>query len=432
MRSIQIESIALHFSLFCRMILSEKSANFSGSYSRVRSIQIEPIALYFSLFCRMILSEKSANFSGSCSGRARAIPLAMDDETAFPEEIADRFRSQLVLKRDVFSTVERGWFRAEAGEVAAVLRRIDLVPWWSFPLARHLFRREARALARAGRLGMAPPLLFAGPRCLVRGWLDGLPVHVARPNDDLAFFRSAKRALRTLHRAGVTHNDLAKEQNWLRSADGQALLTDFQLATHFRRRHALFRLLAYEDLRHLLKHKRRYAPAALTAREKKVLAQKSWPARIWLATGKRVYYAMTRGLMNVSDREGGGPRLVNDAPVLADWLKRAPSVRDAAIVAFPDRRTGVGLYAFVETDATEGDLSRELATIPVTVKKPERLQLAPQLPRDSAGAVRTDILQLVAMNQVDLIERLLASEAEKQMMAGIIADRRNLRDRFAF
>ena len=59
-----------------------------------------------------------------------------------------------------------------------------------------------------------------------------------------------------------------------------------------------------------------------------------------MATGKKVYYAITRGMLNFTDREGGGPRLVNDAPVLAARLKAHPKVRDAAIVPYPDRRTG--------------------------------------------------------------------------------------------
>ena len=50
----------------------------------------------------------------------------------------------VLLKRDVFSTVERGRFRLRDGEVDAVLRRLDQVPWWSFIPARHLFARERR------------------------------------------------------------------------------------------------------------------------------------------------------------------------------------------------------------------------------------------------------------------------------------------------
>ncbi|MFG3757185.1 hypothetical protein, partial [Klebsiella pneumoniae] len=71
-------------------------------------------------------------------------------------------------------------------------------------------------------------------------------------------------------------------QNWLRGADGKAYLIDFQLAHGFNRRSRLFRIAAYEDLRHLLKHKRRYCPEALTPKETRILARKSLPARIWL------------------------------------------------------------------------------------------------------------------------------------------------------
>ena len=55
-----------------------------------------------------------------------------------------------------------------------------------------------------------------------------------------------------------------------------------------------------------------------------------------------------------------------------------------------------------------------------------------QLPRGVSGEVRSEILELVAMNQVDLIESLIASDDERVVVARIVADRRNLRDRFAF
>ena len=103
-------------------------------------------------------------------------------------------------------------------------------------------------------------------------------------------------------------------------------------------------------------------PEALTPTERKILARKSAVASIWLMTGKKVYRAITRGLFNFTDREGGGRRLVNDAPVLIDLIRKNPAVRDTAIVAFADRRTGVGLYAFVEADQTalEAQLRSEL------------------------------------------------------------------------
>jgi len=223
-----------------------------------------------------------------------------------PSEIESRWTSGVVLKRDLLSSVERGRFGTPAGEVDAVLRRIDEVPWWSFALARHLFGRERRALTAVGRLGIAPPLLFSARHALVRGWIDGLPLHIAKPHGDRGFFRSAKAALRKLHRAGICHNDLAKEQNWLRGRDGQAYLTDFQLAARFSRRTRLFRIAAYEDLRHLLKHKRRYAPDALTPAERRVLSKKSLLTRVWMASGKKVYYWLTRDVLRFTDREGGG------------------------------------------------------------------------------------------------------------------------------
>ena len=347
--------------------------------------------------------------------------------------LSARWIEGVLLKRDVFSTVERGRFRGDAGECDAVLRRLDQVPWWSLPLARHLFARERKALTRAKGLQVGPELLWAGRRALVRGFIDGVALHLAKPYGDIDYFKSAKVALHRLHRAGICHNDLAKEQNWLRGRDGRAYLTDFQLAACFKTRSRLFRVAAYEDLRHLLKHKRSYAPHALTPKEKKILARKSVFANIWLATGKKVYRAITRGLFNFTDREGGGRRLVNDAPVLAELIRKTPGVRDTAIVAFADRRTGVGLYAFVEADqvALEAQLRNELAAAKGP-KPPEHIQVVNALPRDASGRPRTEILQLVAMNQLDLIEPMMASDADRAFLKDILEQRKNLRDRFNF
>jgi acyl-CoA synthetase (AMP-forming)/AMP-acid ligase II len=337
-----------------------------------------------------------------------------------------RWRGEVVLKRDVFSTIERGYFRTPDGEVEAVLRRIDGVPWWSKPLAYLLFRQERRGLGRAATLDVGPRLLFAERRMLVRRWIPGVPLHIAKPHGDVGYFRSAKTALRKLHRAGVTHNDLAKEQNWL-YADGRAYLTDFQLAFCFdRHTSALFRIARYEDLRHLLKHKRRYAPEALTPAERRVLARKSLITRVWMATGKKVYYAITRGL-NVTDREGRGMRFIREAPEIAARLKTHPNVRDVAIVAFPDRRSGTGLYAFVEGSGDDGELNAFLGSA-----APEHLQIVDALPRDAQGEVRSEILELVALNQLDLIGSLVKTDSERALVGRIVSGRRNLRDRFAF
>lgn len=341
------------------------------------------------------------------------------------DELQDRWRSTTVLKRDVFSTIERGRWRTEQGEVDAVLRHLNEVPWWARLVAKELFRRERRALTVAKPLAVAPPLLLAGRQFLVRGWIDAVPLHIAKPYGDVGYFRSAKSALRLLHRSGIAHNDLAKEQNWL-YARGRAYLTDFQLAQCYSRRSLLFRLARYEDLRHLLKHKRRYAPTALTAAERRVLARKTLITRAWMTSGKKLYYAITRGL-NLTDREGRGVRFTRQAPMMAARLRAHPGVDDVAIVAFPDRRTGTGLYAFVEANAAEKELLEFLGET-----KPEHLQVVHTLPRNKQGEIRSEILELVAMNQLDLIDTLIGSEAERAIVSHIVAERRNLRDRFAF
>ncbi|MFL6727490.1 MAG: AMP-binding enzyme [Sphingomicrobium sp.] len=182
-----------------------------------------------------------------------------------------------------------------------------------------------------------------------------------------------------------------------------------------------------------MKHKRSYAPDALTPKERNILARKSLVASIWLATGKKVYRAITRGLFNFTDREGGGRRLVNDAPVLIELIRRNPGVRDVAIVAFADRRTGVGLYAFVEAHqaALEAELRNEL-TAAKGPKPPEHIQVVQGLPRNAGGKPRMEILQLVAMNQLDLIEPMVTNETERAFLKTILESRKNLRDRFNF
>ena len=273
--------------------------------------------------------------------------------------LAARWRDGVLLKRDVFSIVERGRFRSDAGEVDGVLRRLDEVPWWSYGLALHLFARERRALQRARDLDVGPRLLWAGRRALVRGFIDGVALHLAKPHGDIAYFRSARQALHRLHRAGICHNDLAKEQNWLVGRDGRAYLTDFQLAACFSRRTRLFRIAAYEDLRHFLKHKRRYVPDALTAMEKRVLARKSVLTRILMATGKKVYMLVTRGLFGFIDSEGGGTRMARDAPAIETAAKALAGVRAVAVLDFPDRKRSIGLYAFVEADGVNEDGVRD-------------------------------------------------------------------------
>ena len=120
--------------------------------------------------------------------------------------------------------------------------------------------------------------------------------------------------------------------------------------------------------------------------------------------------------------------------MIAARLKSHPDVRDVVVLAFPDRRVGTGLYAFVEGVAGAGEekIRSFLDESVGRAKAPERLQLVDTLPRRADGSVRTEVLQLIAMNQLDQVDSLIASENERRIVAKIIADRRNLRDRFTF
>jgi len=132
-------------------------------------------------------------------------------------------------------------------------------------------------------------------------------MQLARPVDP-AYFKSAARLLRRMHRHGVAHNDLAKEPNWLVTPAGKPALLDFQMASFRPKRGYLFRILAREDLRHLLKHKRTYRPDLLTRRERDILENPALTSRIWMHTGKRLYLFVTRRILGWKDRTDANER----------------------------------------------------------------------------------------------------------------------------
>ncbi|HSQ68961.1 MAG TPA: RIO1 family regulatory kinase/ATPase [Steroidobacteraceae bacterium] len=215
--------------------------------------------------------------------------------------------SRTLLKRDAFGLVCRVNDNGPGSVAIAVERDTGEARWWLRPLARSLARREARALSTLKGIEGVPQLLYWDGRRLRRSWIDGRPMHQARPEDP-GYFREALRLLRRLHAAGVVHNDLAKEPNWLVTANGRPALVDFQLAARPRHRGRAFRALAYDDLRHLLKHKRSYCASCLSDRQRSILARRSVIAAAWARTGKPVYRVITRRLLGWSDREGAGDR----------------------------------------------------------------------------------------------------------------------------
>jgi hypothetical protein len=332
---------------------------------------------------------------------------------------APDFAPVAVLKRDHFSTIVQGHAPGDPAR-RLVLRDLTGCPWWAAPVARWLARREARALAAVQGIEGVPLLVRADRDGILRGWAEGQPLHLDPPRD-AAWYADARRLLRQMRRRGVSHNDLHKPQNWLHRPGGRAGVIDFQLACVHRRRGRLARLMAREDLRHLLKQKRRYAPELLTAAERRMLARKSWPARLWAATGKRVYRFVTRRLIGWSDSEGADHRLATEGPRLLAAVRALPGVRDAALVDFPRPGKGVGLYAFVETELPEAALRGALPPALVALVQP-----VPVLPRAADGTVRADLLRLVARNRIEAARALAPADPA---LDALIDGRLNLSDR---
>jgi RIO-like serine/threonine protein kinase len=170
----------------------------------------------------------------------------------------------VTLKQDLFGTVTR----IERDGALRVVRDCSTARWWLRGFARHLLARERRALMRLADVERVPRLLASQRSTLEREWIDGQPMQLAQPRDP-RYFREALRLVRRLHARDVTHDDLAKEPNWLVTPEGLPAVVDFQLARHAPRRGRLFRMLAHDDLRHWAKHKRQYLPERLTARQQR-------------------------------------------------------------------------------------------------------------------------------------------------------------------
>jgi len=208
-----------------------------------------------------------------------------------------------LLKKDLFGEV---WRVNYCGN-DAILRDTRPARWWLAWLARALLRREARALAALTGISGVPQLVESDNHGLLRTFIAGVPLFIEGPGD-AAYFIDAARLLRQIHGAGVAHNDLAKEPNFLVRENGSAAIIDFQLAAYQNPRGRWFRAAAREDIRHILKHKRTYFPNLLTARERSILSSPSGLSRFYMTFVKPIYQFVTRRVFGWSDREGAADR----------------------------------------------------------------------------------------------------------------------------
>jgi len=207
------------------------------------------------------------------------------------------------LKRDAFGSIS---LDAASG---LVVRDTSTAPAALRWLARALARREARVLRRLAGKARCPEIITVTPTRLVRTYLVGLPMHEAR-FEPRKYFSDALRQLRRMHAHGIVHNDLAKEANWICLADDTAGIVDFQIACCFVHRSTMFRLLAREDLRHLLQHKQHYAPELLTRRQTEILANPAWTAKAWRTFIKPPYLFLTRRILGWKDRHSAVERSI--------------------------------------------------------------------------------------------------------------------------
>jgi len=212
-----------------------------------------------------------------------------------------------ILKTDLFGQIRKETTTSNGQSQTVIIRDISYARTWLRPIARHLATREAKVLARLPVSPALPALINWDKTRLIRTYVAGLPMQSVKPKD-ASFFSSARQVLHQLHLAQIAHNDTAKEPNWLVLPDGSAGLIDFQLATIHKSRTRLFRSLALEDIRHLLKHKRSYRSSHLTKRERQILATPALYNRVWRATGKKLYVFITRRILKWQDREGANDR----------------------------------------------------------------------------------------------------------------------------
>jgi RIO-like serine/threonine protein kinase len=215
--------------------------------------------------------------------------------------------SRQTLKRDLLGAITL----VDVGGQRHIERNFSAASHGLGWLARIVAHREVTALQRLSGLSGVPTPMRETADCVIRSYIDGEPMHRATP-PDRAYFRCARKLLRRVHRAGVAHNDLAKEANWLCLAGQRCAIVDFQLAVTTKRGSWFFRVLAREDLRHLLKHKRQYVPEALTQRELRILANPSLMAQIWRCTAKPTYRFLTRRLLGWPERQGPAEREFSD------------------------------------------------------------------------------------------------------------------------
>jgi serine/threonine protein kinase len=149
--------------------------------------------------------------------------------------------------------------------------------------------RPRGGLLSAPERGLAciPALLDrVGDTAFLRAFVAGRPLSHEHPVPE-EFWPRLDAAIREVHDRGVAYIDSNKPENVLVGNDGCPYLIDFQIAWRCGPRggHALGRWwlarLQREDLYHVLKHKRRFAPGSITPTELTSVRRRSFLIRTY-------------------------------------------------------------------------------------------------------------------------------------------------------
>jgi acetyl-CoA synthetase len=126
-------------------------------------------------------------------------------------------------------------------------------------------------------------------------------------------------------------------------------------------------------------------------------------------------------VMNISGHRLGTAEVENA-------INEHPRVVESAVVSYPHRIKGQGIYAFVIadlTDRTPANLSREIrvtvSQIIGAIAKPDKIQIVPGLPKTRSGKIMRRILRLIAdgeTNDFGDISTLLDPEVVEMIIEG--------------
>ncbi len=183
----------------------------------------------------------------------------------------------------------------------AICRQYSDAVWILRPLAYVLAAREASILKKISVLNteQLPRFIDMKNGYLLRSYVAGNSLRKT-PVDNVVFYERAGELVRQLHTCGVVHNDLEKPENWVVIDEHNPGIIDFQIAMKLQSGW-WFNMLSHEDLRHVIKQKKRFCNTPLSDEETVLLENRSAFGNWWKRYFKPAYNFITRKIFNYTD-----------------------------------------------------------------------------------------------------------------------------------